>query len=463
MQVILPVVLILEDICAVMCMTALIRFIWMYPERSRKCTIIISVAAFALSVSVAVIAAVNIPDVIFSSADDVLTENLSQEYSVYQNYEMICDFVGYCILLFVPLIILRVRHFFKALIIEITVSLIAESVFSFVSYLLKLDTDNPAKWVVASMTDIIVFAVLTVLLLVFMKKERQIPLYAVIDTMPRWLFAVAIAFALATYFKESLFDSGVDYEIISHVYNVFWGLSTIGIMISAVYFVYKVFAMTYQQNQILKQMNDQQVHYEKVLQTDEQLRQFRHDYKNHMMVVTALLNSGRPAEAADYLEKVKVTSGAYGRQFNTGSFIADAILNNKNSLAEEFAIHIGFNGRIPPEGIENSDLCTVFSNLLDNAIEGTKRYSGNRYINIESNVRNGMLALSIVNPVNEPVKIKNNRIKTSKSDSRNHGIGLRNVERTAEKYTGHLLLSCDEKEFCADVSLKLNHSEEKEN
>ena len=105
----------------------------------------------------------------------------------------------------------------------------------------------------------------------------------------------------------------------------------------------------------------------------------------------------------------------------------------------------------------------MLANLLDNAIENTKRFEGNRYVNVAASVRNGYLALSLANPVNEKVTIKNNRIKTTKSDARNHGIGLRNVERTAEKYSGKLLLTCDEKEFCADVSMKLDHTEEKEN
>ena len=209
----------------------------------------------------------------------------------------------------------------------------------------------------------------------------------------------------------------------------------------------------------MKQMSIQQTNFEQMIKSDEQLREFRHDYKNHMMVVTALLNSGRNEEAADYLEKVKISSGLVGRQFSTGNFIVDAILNNKNSFAEEFGIHLSFSGQVPEKGIENSDLCIVFANLLDNAIEGTKRYQGNRYINIESNIRNGMLTLSLINPVNEKIIIKKNRISSTKHDVKNHGIGLRNVERVAEKYHGSLLLSCNENEFSADISLKLYLSE----
>ena len=459
MSVILPVVWILMDACGVVCMTALVRALWLCPERNRICTVITGVAVAAASVSVAVYAAVNIPE-------DLTPEMLGVCVEPYERYLALTDlqsFVSGCLLLFAPMLFLRVKHVFRTFLLELTFYFAVESLFSVVATVLDLNADTPEKLAAEAVYGIVAYTALAIVFFSSMKRERQLPLRAVVDRMPRWLFVAAIIFSFTAYCKTGLFDGPADGEYAAKVFDVLWMLSTAGIMISAAYFVYKIFLLSYQQNQIVKQMNEQQIHYEQMLKTDEQLRVFRHDYKNHMMVVTALLNNGRTEEAADYLEKVKVASGVAGRQFSTGSFIADAILNNKNSLAEEFAVHLGFTGRLPAEGVENSDFCTVFANLLDNAIEGARKYHGNRYVNIEANVRNGFLALSVVNPVNEKVIVKNNRVKTSKSDARNHGIGLRNVERTAEKYNGQLLLSCDEKEFSADVSLKLKHPDEKEN
>ena len=458
MRIILLIANILVDICGVVCMIMTVRFIRMYPERSRKCTVITGAAALAVSVITSVTVALNIPDTVYSSGAGLLTD--TPEYEQYAFLSAAASFVTTCLFLITPLIILRVRRVFRTLLTILTLAFAVEAVFSYVSLIAGLNEDNPSQELAEVICNIAVYLALIVILGFSMRKERALPLHEVMDSMPVWLFVVAVISLYGVYAKTQLFDGGGDTEYLTTVYNVIWAVSTAGIMIAAGYFVFKIFTLSYRQNQIIKQMDQQQKHYEQTLKNDEKLREFRHDYKNHMMVVTALLNSGRTEEAADYLEKVKAVSGTAGRQFNTGSFIADAVLNNKNPLAEEFAIHIGFAGRIPSEGIENSDLCTVFANLVDNAIEGTKRYNGNRYINIESNVRNGMMALSVYNPVNEKVNIKNNRIKTTKSDARNHGIGLKNVERVAEKYHGHLLLSCDEKEFGADVSLKLDNSGE---
>ncbi|MBQ6120095.1 MAG: GHKL domain-containing protein [Clostridia bacterium] len=416
------------------------------------------ITAFAVSLITAVLVVRSFPESVYSDSFDLM----SSDYDLFMDKTDIQSLCSAFLILIIPHIIQKTKRVFRVLLVELTVYFAGESVFGLVSTMLQLNKDGVVKLLAENVCACCVYIVLTVLFINGNKKERPLPIRNVIDTIPRWIYPAVIVFSLTVYLKDGLFDGGVDSDYANRIFNVLWMLSILGISVCAVYFMYKIFLLSYQQNQILKQMNAQQENYEKMLKSDEQLREFRHDYKNHMMVVTALLNSGRTAEAADYLDKVKVSSGIAGRQFSTGSFIVDAILNNKNSLAEEFGIHLSFDGRIPDQGIENSDLCTVVANLLDNAIESTKRYDGNRYVKIGSNVRNGYLTLSFVNPVNAKVPIKNNRIRTTKSDTRNHGIGLRNVERTAAKYNGQFLLSCDEKEFSADVSLKLDHKEDKE-
>ena len=452
MRAALMITYVLADLSGIACLTMMIRLIWEFPMRSRTCTVITVSSATIISVVVSVYVVSHIPRVLFNGNPS--DHHLLYEFNLLNNW--IRGTVTAVLLLTAPHIILRTKRRFFLILIQYAAILAAEGLFGLVATALELNVDTPSKTLAESITDICVYSALTLFFFSGVKKEHPVPIRQVIDTIPRWIYPLIMVFALTVYGKSALFDGGLDNVTALRIYNAFWCVSIVGIIVCAAYFAYKIFSLTYQQNQILKQMSSQKDNYESMLKSDEQLREFRHDYKNHMMVVTALLNSGRNKEAADYLEKVKVSSGIVGRQFSTGSFIADAILNNKNSLAEEYGVHLSFEGRIPEHGVENSDLCTVLANLQDNAIENTKRYHGSRYVRIESNVRNGYLALSLVNPVEEKVTIKNNRVKTTKNDARNHGIGLRNVERTAEKYSGALLLTCDEKEFCADVSLLLS-------
>ena len=102
------------------------------------------------------------------------------------------------------------------------------------------------------------------------------------------------------------------------------------------------------------------LNYEQMVKSDDALRAFRHDYKNHMLIVTSLLNAGLNGEAMEYLEKVKVTSGVAQQTFSTGNFVVNAILNNKKELAGDYGIEMSFNGIVPDKGIENDDLFRSF-------------------------------------------------------------------------------------------------------
>ena len=329
----------------------------------------------------------------------------------------------------------------------------SEALLGFIGFIFKNDARS-AEWVVVdNTTTIIGYTAITVAVLIANKMSNFSLIKNVYETVPKWLLPVWFILNFTLFFANFVkHDMKYDNQV---PLNVFFSLSAICIFVCIIYFTYKIFLLTYQQTQILKQLDEQHENYERMLSSDRQLREFRHDYKNHMLVVTALLNAGKNDEAAEYLETIKITSGVQKRQISTGNFVADAMLNNKNALAEELGIKMSFVGTIPEKGIASSDLCTVLGNLVDNAIENTKRLKGEKYIRIEATARELFFVLSIVNPVNERVVIKNNRIKTTKSDSKNHGIGLKNVGRIAEKYGGKFRLSCDDREFVADISIKL--------
>ncbi len=312
--------------------------------------------------------------------------------------------------------------------------------------------------VVASMlpegliTECIVMSVMFTAVIVIVKissdnSELNI-LSNVFMTVPKWIYVCLAIFDMTGYYREFGVSEGI--------YNVMYAISTVMVIACVIYFIGKIFVLTYQQNQIIHKMDIQHEYYQQMLSTNDDVRQFRHDYKNHMMVVTSLLNNGKTKEASDYIKNIQFQTGNFGKKFSTGNFIADAILGDKSSLAEEYAIHIDFTGRIPEKGILNVDLCTVVANLTDNAIESLKYFDGNRYLKITANIRNGFLTLSFVNPAKD-VKIVNNRIRTSKSDKKNHGIGLKNVDNVAKKYQGNMLLSFINNEFTADVSMKIDN------
>lgn len=292
-----------------------------------------------------------------------------------------------------------------------------------------------------------IYLIITTFILYSVKNAPTNIFPEVISTVPHWVFWVLMLFCFARYYNEA-----GDWAALT---NILSPVSAIGIVCCVIYFIYKIFKLTYNQNEIIKQLKVQKEYSEKMLTNDEKLRDFRHDYRNHMIVINSLLESGRTDRAREYLNNMNNGLSSVLTKISTGNFISDALINNKAVLAAEHDISINFTGRVISSGIADEDLCTILANALDNAIEATKNLSTNKTISIDAVHKGGFFIINISNPVETEVKIKKDgTIKTSKKNHSEHGIGIRNVQKTAKKYNGTVLITCENKVFSMDIIMK---------
>lgn len=295
---------------------------------------------------------------------------------------------------------------------------------------------------------VIIYAAITAFVVISVKKSPTNIFPEVIATIPNWLFWTLALFCFAKYLTEDG-DLPVIAEILTPI-------ASVGTVICVIYFIYRIFALTYQQTEILKQMHDQKVYSEKMLKGDENLRKFRHDYRNHMIVVNALLENGNTERAREYINAMNSNISDTVNKISTGNFIADAIINNKSVVAAQNGNKISFSGQFPASGIADDDICTILANALDNAIEATNKIQSSSVINVDAAIRNNFFILDISNPVSENVKIgKNNTLRTSKKNASEHGIGMKNIQKVVKDYNGALSLTCENKTFNFGIRLTL--------
>ena len=293
----------------------------------------------------------------------------------------------------------------------------------------------------------LMFTAVCVLIHLLAEKTRFNLLPKVFDEIPRWVFVAVMLFDLTCYYKE--------FGISASWYEAFYIVSSVLVIGCVAYLFFKIFQLSYEQSSILRQIQLQSDYFEERLSAQSDLRSFRHDYKNHMIVVTAYLESGKIREARAYLESINSSIQSSISNISTGNFVADAVLNNKIQFAKNNGITISFSGYIPGDGIEPQDLCLILSNLLDNAIEACEKVTAEKHIEVESGMRQSSFILSVSNPcVSAPIKRKG-VIKTTKKDKALHGIGLKNVSAAAQKYGGVLITQYEDGKFSADVRLSV--------
>lgn len=107
--------------------------------------------------------------------------------------------------------------------------------------------------------------------------------------------------------------------------------------------------------------------------------------------------------------------------------------------------------------IEMTDVCSIFSNILDNAIEACNKINNDeKYIKIRGTVVKSYYVIRCENSKINKVKIKNNKIITSKKDKFIHGIGLKSVKSSLKKYDGELEIEDFEGEFLLQIYIPIN-------
>ena len=174
----------------------------------------------------------------------------------------------------------------------------------------------------------------------------------------------------------------------------------------------------------------------------EQTKAFRHDIANHLSVLNGLLNHGELDESKAYLNKLKTVSTSLSFPYQTGNPVVDILLSGKLGLAKEITTEISL--LLPrPCGIEDFDLCVIFANALDNAINACRLTEGVKSIRISGERQGDFYMLAFENTcLDEPLPPA--------------GIGLSNIKSVAEKYDGAMLTEKVGQRFFLNVLLNIS-------
>lgn len=232
-------------------------------------------------------------------------------------------------------------------------------------------------------------------------------------------------------------------------------LTVLIFLVMIIWFVFSSISKQYYESisKVMEKQVDEQVsYYQKINKLSEDIREFRHDYKNHMICLQALLEGKEYADALEYVRDITKQDIIESNKFFSGNQIADAILSDKAELAKQSDCRIEFDGFISDE-IPASDLCIILSNALDNAIEACARFTSNesKIITVKCDILQGVQLMRITNPND------NNRstTETSKEDKENHGFGLYNIRRTVEKHNGQMSIPSQTPLFILDLEFQV--------
>lgn len=174
-----------------------------------------------------------------------------------------------------------------------------------------------------------------------------------------------------------------------------------------------------------------------------ELRKYRHDMKNHLLCLQTLCEEENYPEIRKFLQSLTDGWQDLNSFYHVGNDIADAIINGKHYMAKEHGIVFEVSGYFHSElKLSALEICTIFSNAIDNAIEENLKIEdkSKRHINIEIKQTENFFVVSFENPLSAPVEVSDNALIPSTKKTADHGFGLLNIKSTAEKIGGYIEL-----------------------
>lgn len=227
-------------------------------------------------------------------------------------------------------------------------------------------------------------------------------------------------------------------------------------IICSAYFYYRLRQIRQEQENTALQNKLLAKNYQVAKESYESNARLYHDMGNHFSIIQSYLADGKVEEAQAYLDRLGKDRAAYSVERFTGIEAVDYILSQKAELARQRNIETSIHAEYPKDcKIDPIDLCTILTNLLDNAIEACEKLpqSSTKKMSVTIRRINQFVIIQIANScMEEPAIIKGNYV-TSKADKRHHGWGIKNVKSAVEKYHGTMEFEYSENVFTVSVML----------
>lgn len=220
-----------------------------------------------------------------------------------------------------------------------------------------------------------------------------------------------------------------------------WGiLSALSMFGAGVY----VFGMDriYLEQKKAAQYQSQAAVYQMIEQQYSQAERLRHDLKNHVLALRGLWEERAWDKLGDYLKRMEDSAQFGANEEATGNRAVDALLFQKRKMAEDRQIVWECDVQIPKRcRISEFDLCVLFGNILDNAVEACmrlqqgEREAGRRpFINVQARTVKKCFLLEVKNSMRDAEKQESRFAE--KENPQRHGIGLLNVGDVVRGYDG---------------------------
>ncbi len=302
--------------------------------------------------------------------------------------------------------------------------------------------DNKLLWIAGALSSKFIFLLITYFVRLRYKNQKLF-----VQTSYWILLVVVFTPAITTAFVLFRLMYNINEPLLFNV-ALFTCIGLIASAFASMYLYEHISKQSEYENreQLYKeQIKSQTKHLDDILVMQNQIKGFRHDIKNHWVALRGYFQRNDYEGGIQYIDEMseKLISG---ETIDTGNVALDAIISTKKALAEEKNIKFESTVQIPEKmSIDATDICIIFGNSLDNAIEACEKIkSEQKHIKLSVIFEEDAILCKISNSISKGKKLS---MKTTKTDKENHGFGLENIKQALSKYNHVLKIDQADNEF----------------
>lgn len=180
----------------------------------------------------------------------------------------------------------------------------------------------------------------------------------------------------------------------------------------------------------------------------------RHDFKHSVHVMSRLADEGNLSALKDYIAQYENSLTVTAPVRICKSEALNALFNHYRQQAIENNVDINWRIDLPENSrILDVDLCSIFGNILENAIDGCCTVEeGKRYFNLTSEIKGDCLYIVSTNNYGKPLRMDGEEFSSTKHQGK--GIGLYSMKSITDVYDGIFEAGNNDGEFFVNIVMK---------
>lgn len=204
-------------------------------------------------------------------------------------------------------------------------------------------------------------------------------------------------------------------------------------------------------------LKNQYVQYKQSRESIDIINMKYHDLKHQ---INMLRNLNDNEQRSAFLDSMEADIRAYELQNKTGNSVLDTLIIGKSMYCSKHGITMTVvaDGKLL-DFMDSMDICSIFGNALDNAIESVMKTNEKekRLIHLSVSQVKSFVMIRIENYYEGNLKIDDGNFITTKNDKRFHGYGIKSIKYTVDRYDGVVNINAENHWFELKILIPYNN------